>query len=142
MKQPVLTRITKERSDPESRRDHSGGSACHPRRPAWLAQKAHKTMSKFLRNFFFTPLENDSEFQSIVVRTIAVALAGLAVIALLVGLAQNNTIATIVLGLAVIRDLHRPDSGSPGIDLVGTDFGAQCAVNGVRLHRFQHTQHS
>jgi GAF domain-containing protein len=59
-------------------------------------------MIKFLRTFFYTPLENDSAFQSIVVRTIAVALAGLAVIALMVGLAQNNHTATIVLGLAVI----------------------------------------
>ncbi len=59
-------------------------------------------MIKFLRSFFYTPLENDPAFQSIVVRTIAVALASLAAVALLVGLAQNNSTGAIVLGLAVI----------------------------------------
>jgi GAF domain-containing protein len=59
-------------------------------------------MIKFLRRFFYTPLENDPAFQSIVVRTIAVALAGLTIVALQVGLAQNNSTGAIVLGLAVI----------------------------------------
>ncbi len=59
-------------------------------------------MNKFLRSFFYTPLENDPAFQLIVVRTLAAALAGLATVALMVGLAQNNNTGTIVLGLAVI----------------------------------------
>jgi GAF domain-containing protein len=59
-------------------------------------------MIKFLRSFFYTPLESDPAFQSIVVRIIAVALAGLATVTVLVGLAQNNSAGAVMLGLAVI----------------------------------------